>query len=730
MGAIATLAICLSAPPGAVSAQVRPQLEAPAAALHWGGSGGEWVEDFLLLPDGDLIVVGRTSSPDLPGVEHGFDPDFGASGPRSAEGDHSDGFVARLAADGSGARWASFVGGGAPDVTQGIARLADGDLVLVGTTRSEDFPLTEGAIDRVCDRGICEEDGGDAFVLRLSPDGDLRWSTLLGGASLDAAADVVVSADGRSLWIVGYTASPDFPVTHDGSGPHPSTGPSSKCGVTARLRVPCEDLFVARMAADGTDLAFASVHGGSRRDLARSAVLAPDGGLVVGGFTTSEDLEVTTRPQGRPPLSGRCAYMWHCADGLVLRVDPDQRVRFLTAFGGEGVERVDAIALDAAGEVLIAGSTSSEDLRWSAWPTGSPEGRLDSTAFSMDSVDSVGYVARLSGDGSRLLDLAALGGPHAGFDIGAVTGLAVAAEGTIFVSAAAEHPHRGGVAVLGLDPASWAIQWGRHLGFHTFSRSLLALDEGGRIVAAGTAYVEEREFAHFASPDVVTRRMHPSSFGAFGRLLDEQGEGLSGVEIAVDSATAAAPVPKVITASGPTGAWAVDGLNDGLWIARPQGRGLWSPQARHIGPSRVALHFQRRRGTVRIEPARLDGLAAGDTITLSLRVGHATAVTLTVSAPWPTDTELVAGSVEGGRALVVEPERRRLSAVIDLDAQGRGELRFALRLGEASANASRLGFTPCVAAADEPCVAVEPGWARRHTIHLPQVIVGSRDGIG
>jgi hypothetical protein len=727
---MASLAFWLSPPPGTVAAQVRPHLEASASPLHWGGSGGEWVEDFLLLPDGDLVVVGTTSSPDLPGVEHGFDPDFGASGPRSAEGDHSDGFIARLAKDGSGARWASFVGGDAPDVTRGIARLADGDLILVGTTRSDDFPLTEGAIDRVCDRGSCEEDGGDAFVLRLSPDGDLRWSTLLGGASLDSASDVVVSSDGRSLWVVGRTASPDFPVTHGGNRPHPSTGPSNQCGVAVRLRVPCEDLFVARMDVDGTDLAFATVHGGSRRDLATSAVLAPDGSLVVGGFTTSEDLTVTTRPQGREPLSGRCSYMWHCADGLVLRVDPDQSVRFMTVFGGEGVERVDAIALDAAGEVLIAGSTSSEDLWWSSWPTGSPEGRLDSTAFSMDSVDSVGYVARLSGDGSRLLDLAALGGPHEGFDIGSVTGLAVAADGTIFVAAAAEHPYQGGVAVLGLHPASWAIRWGLHLGFHTFSRNLLAWDEDGRIVAAGTAYIEEREFASFTSPDVVSRRMRPSSFGTFGRLLDEQGEGLSDVEIAIDDDAATAPEQTFIAVSGPTGVWAVDGLDDGSWIARPQGRGLWSPEARHIGPSRVALHFQRRFGSARIEPSRLDGLAAGDTITLSLQVGHATAVTLTVSAPWPTDTDLVAGSVRGGRELVVEPERQRLSTVIDLDAQGRGELRFAVRLGQGAAAASRLSFTPCIEAPSAPCAAVEPGWARRHTIYLPQVIVGSRDGIG
>ena len=74
---------------------------------RFGGSDDDTVADMLLLPDGDLIVVGQTESEDLPGIAGAVDEDYGAAGPGSAEGDRGDGFVARLSADGSAVRWPS-----------------------------------------------------------------------------------------------------------------------------------------------------------------------------------------------------------------------------------------------------------------------------------------------------------------------------------------------------------------------------------------------------------------------------------------------------------------------------------------------------------------------------------------------------------------------------------------------------------------------------------------------
>jgi hypothetical protein len=122
---------------------------------RFGGSDDDTVADMLLLPDGDLIVVGQTESEDLPGIAGAVDADYGAAGPGSAKNDFGDGFVARLSPDGSAVRWASYVGGAGTDAATAVAAMPDGGIVVVGHTSSPDFPATEGALDPQCGQEGC-----------------------------------------------------------------------------------------------------------------------------------------------------------------------------------------------------------------------------------------------------------------------------------------------------------------------------------------------------------------------------------------------------------------------------------------------------------------------------------------------------------------------------------------------------------------------------------------------
>lgn len=86
-----------------------------------------------------------------------------------------------------------------------------------------------------------------------------------------------------------------------------------------------------------------------------------------------------------------------------LVVDP---VVFATYLGGTGVETAQSVASDAEGNIYVAGTTTSVDF---------PEARLLGSSLNLPISLPVAdaYVAKMSGDGSRLIWATYLGGVHA-----------------------------------------------------------------------------------------------------------------------------------------------------------------------------------------------------------------------------------------------------------------------------------------------------------------------------
>ena len=160
----------------------------------------DWAENGLTTDSaGNYIFVGVTEGDGMttPGAA---DTTFGGGG--------GDCYVASVAANGSGVRWATLIGGSGYDTCLAPNVDSAGNVIVVGRTASADFPVTAGAYDRT-HNGM-----DDAFVAILSADGStLRYATFVGGpddeyfrwACLDPAGDV--------LYAVGWSRSPTFPTT-------------------------------------------------------------------------------------------------------------------------------------------------------------------------------------------------------------------------------------------------------------------------------------------------------------------------------------------------------------------------------------------------------------------------------------------------------------------------------------------------------------------------------------
>ena len=128
-------------------------------SLLLGGSG----EEFFLMPTldgkGNIFIVGHTTSSDFPRTPDALQ----ITSPSAERSQNGEGVVVALSPEGSKAVYATFLGGSGDDLIRSIAIGPDGEVYLVGSTSSQDFPVTSNAVQTRL--------GGnaDAFVVKLVP---------------------------------------------------------------------------------------------------------------------------------------------------------------------------------------------------------------------------------------------------------------------------------------------------------------------------------------------------------------------------------------------------------------------------------------------------------------------------------------------------------------------------------------------------------------------------------
>ncbi len=349
-----------------------------AGALLWstylGGSGIDEARGVAVDASGNVIVVGATGSSNFPAVS-GFDTSWGGLG---------DAFVTKLAGDGT-LLWSSFLGGALSDKAAGVAVDASGNVLVVGTTSSVDFP-TAGGFDTVVNGPR------EAFVTKFSGAGALVWSTYLGGGSTDDATGIAVDGSG-SAFVVGNTGSSDFPV--------PSGFDTSLSG--------SQDAFAAKISSAGALLWSSYLGGNSGSDWANDvAVDALTGDVFVTGATASTDFPSA----GGFDTTGGGSQ----SDGFVTKLTSAGALAWSSYLGGSSTDRANGIAVDAAGDVYVTGATNSTD-----FPT---RGGFDTTAVNGDA-----FVTKIRKAGT-LAWSSYLGGSSG--DEG--RGIAVDANGNVFVT--------------------------------------------------------------------------------------------------------------------------------------------------------------------------------------------------------------------------------------------------------------------------------------------------------
>ena len=169
----------------------------------------------------------------------------------------------------------------------------------------------------------------------------LSYATYLGGSTNQTVAGIAVDASGFA-YVTGFTSSSDFPVTPGVL----QTTPANTKGV----------VFVSKLKQDGTGLVYSTLLGGTgaQGDSGRAIAIDGTGNAYIVGFTSSTDF---------PIISGT-AYQTinRGGGGFFTEIDPaGANLVYSTYLSGTGVDRLQAIAVDATGNAYITGATTSPD---------------------------------------------------------------------------------------------------------------------------------------------------------------------------------------------------------------------------------------------------------------------------------------------------------------------------------------------------------------------------------
>lgn len=217
-------------------------------ATYLGGDGNDFPQSLITDPQGELIVAGRSDSPNFPGTLIGSGGSFdiiltkfnvngtAIIGSTKIGGAGDDG--ANITAYGTGAT--SLQRNYGDEARSEVNLDGAGNIYLASCTQSDTFPIVNGF-------QTVKKGAQDGVVLKLTPDlSTLLFSTYLGGSGNDAAYVLSIDPLNSNIYVAGGTESADMPGTPPGaSNPPGNIGPASHGSI---------DGFVSIISNNGSTL--------------------------------------------------------------------------------------------------------------------------------------------------------------------------------------------------------------------------------------------------------------------------------------------------------------------------------------------------------------------------------------------------------------------------------------------------------------------------------------------
>lgn len=297
-----------------------------------GGTKREHHSGITVDEQGFVFVVGGTESSDFPVTEGAYDTSF-----NGASGWGGDVFVTKLNPSGTEIIFSTFIGGEVQETanTGGIKIDSKGNIIIAGTTCSQNFPLTKGIIDN--------NDNMHGFLSKFSPDGKkLLFSTFFGSSLYEGINGFAID-DKDNIYIIGPTYTADLPVTNN--------------AVRKEMIMPKAqgeiDHFIAKINEKGTKISYLSYFAGRGFALSSIKWTKPNR-LMVCSSAMEEGLPATDNVISKKGEGVRNCF-------ISVFNSETMTLEYSSLFGGSDADNIWSAYFLNKDTIVIGGTTSSAD---------------------------------------------------------------------------------------------------------------------------------------------------------------------------------------------------------------------------------------------------------------------------------------------------------------------------------------------------------------------------------
>jgi hypothetical protein len=271
-----------------------------APAIEWqkalGGSLDDNAKSIQQTTDSGYIVAGVANS---------------NSGNVSGNHGSGDYWIVKLGKGGK-TQWQKCLGGSSDDQASSIQQTADGGYIVAGISNSNNGDVSGN------------HGGGDYWIVKLNKNGNIQWQKCLGGGGYDYAASIRQTTDSGYI-VAGTSYSNDGDV----SGNHGSY-----------------DYWIVKLNKNG-NMQWQKCLGGSSDDGAASIHQTADSGYIVGGYSLSNDKNV----------SGNHGYY----DYWIVKLNKNGNMQWQKCLGGKQMDQAKSVQQTTDGGYIVAGFAYSND---------------------------------------------------------------------------------------------------------------------------------------------------------------------------------------------------------------------------------------------------------------------------------------------------------------------------------------------------------------------------------
>lgn len=263
-----------------------------------------------------------------------------------------------------------------------IAVDKSGNCYVTGDTDSNTFP-TKNAYNSTFSGFY------DAFLTKFNSNGDLVFSTYLGGSGIDGGFGIAVDLTGAS-YITGFTSSPNFPTKNAFNSTYSG-------GIT--------DAFVAKFNYKGK-LIFSTYLGGNSNHFYSiqgnpyTADQSSGNGIAVDNHGNVYIVGSTTSPVFPTKNAFAKSYGGGLFDGFVAKLNSTGALDFSTYLGGNNTDQGLYIAVDSNESIYVTGFTESSNFPIKNGFITHFEGATDVFITKFNSTGNVVYSSYLGGNKS------------------------------------------------------------------------------------------------------------------------------------------------------------------------------------------------------------------------------------------------------------------------------------------------------------------------------------------